>query len=1009
MKSIPPIVKAMMLGLLLMISIAPLYNNCSQVDFGVAENASFLNNNEQLNGGNGVPEPNLPKGLVEINYGAQFTKNKIVQLRLESEQPIEMYITHSPGCESGGTWEPFASERQWTLDSENQSVAVYARFKLSEGGISECVTDSILHDNRPPNLNFSAKPAAFEAEVKAHFGLEGSDENGSGIQNLICDVNGDPASCSLGSFALTANEGTSYIAIWAVDKAGNVSAPIDYYWLVDLTPPKVFLNLQPPSLTSATTADFSFSVDDGSGSGIATLECTLDNNTKPCHSSSQMSYSALAEGDHSFSVTATDQVGRKAKQDYSWTINLSAPTLWISQAPAAITNQTVGNFSFDGQDRFGKALKSFECKLDSGAIETCDNKSRSYTSLSQGIHQFWVRGIDQSDLASTLSYSWIVDLTPATLAWVKKPDPITNNTSETLLFEVTDAVGLKSVECQLDGGAFKDCSNKVFTASALIDGTHNVMVRATDKAGNLSSISTSWQVDTQKPKIDSLLASETSPTNKNAITLSYTGSDNAGGSGLAQFQCALDNPTQISTCPISPQTQSKSYDNLPDGTHLFFIKAIDNAQNSSDITSISWKIDTRPPTLIWSQRPSDQEVQLASVFEFSVTDPDPNGDPGSGVKSVQCTLDDAPVTGCSEQTLLSFSNLPAGTHTFKIIAEDLVGNLLTVTHSWVLMNGFQSVTQSVTISKVNNKVDILMVVDNSGSMTPEQKNMYDRIKSFASTIMDLDWQMAVITTDPRSATTGGDGQLYPFRIDGKLSSTYVLSKTYSTDLNVISNIIGSTIQMGSDGSGNEQGIYNTYRSIERIKTDPSRNGAFYRTDAALAVVIISDENESASNFKNEPANLISLVKNTFGQKSFSAYSIVAKSDDPLCKNSSPDHKYGVYYENLSKLTGVGDFIGSVCTCSDLQGIKPGISPPACQTDYSSQLTQIGKLVKNQTMSLTLNCIAQDANGNGQIADDELKISSNGNVPNFSVSGNRVDFASPLDEGATYDLSYLCLK
>ncbi|MCX6124784.1 MAG: hypothetical protein NTV34_08550, partial [Proteobacteria bacterium] len=45
-------------------------------------------------------------------------------------------------------------------------------------------------------------------------------------------------------------------------------------------------------------------------------------------------------------------------------------------------------------------------------------------------------------------------------------------------------------------------------------------------------------------------------------------------------------------------------------------------------------------------------------------------------------------------------------------------------------------------------LDLLVVVDNSGSMAEEQNNLSQKLKPLMSAVKDSDWQIAVTTTDP---------------------------------------------------------------------------------------------------------------------------------------------------------------------------------------------------------------------------------------------------------------------
>ena len=57
----------------------------------------------------------------------------------------------------------------------------------------------------------------------------------------------------------------------------------------------------------------------------------------------------------------------------------------------------------------------------------------------------------------------------------------------------------------------------------------------------------------------------------------------------------------------------------------------------------------------------------------------------------------------------------------------------------------------------NNKVDILWVIDNSGSMLTKQQNLAAGFNSFANVFVNkgFDFRMAIVTSDTKSAGAGG--------------------------------------------------------------------------------------------------------------------------------------------------------------------------------------------------------------------------------------------------------------
>lgn len=126
-------------------------------------------------------------------------------------------------------------------------------------------------------------------------------------------------------------------------------------------------------------------------------------------------------------------------------------------------------------------------------------------------------------------------------------------------------------------------------------------------------------------------------------------------------------------------------------------------------------------------------------------------------------------------------------------------------------------------------VDVLWVVDNSGSMSDDLDIVARNFSSFIQVFidLDLDWQMGVITTDMDSS-----------EFSGKLVGPYLTPSTPD----VVGEFIDQ-IDLGSDGSANEQG----FEATEAALTAPlvtGHNVGFMRESAALATIVISDEDNS---------------------------------------------------------------------------------------------------------------------------------------------------------------------
>ena len=169
----------------------------------------------------------------------------------------------------------------------------------------------------------------------------------------------------------------------------------------------------------------------------------------------------------------------------------TAPTATIGSKPAALTSQTSASFSFTCD----LPPCGFQCKLDSGSYQACNTGEKSYNSLLDGPHTFYVeatKGLKQQGVPT--SYSWTIDSIPPTTKLQTTPPAVTDQKQLTFDFSCVDASSC-SFKCQLDGGPWFDC-NSPYTTPELDFADHTFKVYAIDAAGLPSQVapSASWRL-----------------------------------------------------------------------------------------------------------------------------------------------------------------------------------------------------------------------------------------------------------------------------------------------------------------------------------------------------------------------------------------------------------------------------------------------------------------------------------------------------------------------------------
>ncbi len=153
-----------------------------------------------------------------------------------------------------------------------------------------------------------------------------------------------------------------------------------------------------------------------------------------------------------------------------------------------------------------------------------------------------------------------------------------------------------------------------------------------------------------------------------------------------------------------------------------------------------------------------------------------------------------------------------------------------------------------------NKMDIIFIVDDSGSMDAEQGNLAQNFPQFAQILDEyvtadgdaLDYRIAVTTTGkPFTMRVNGGLPITETGPDGTFSNTCNLTKRWiePTDPDMQTTLT-CRAAVGTGGSGMEMPLLMTKRAVE--KTMGGDNAGFMRADALLAVVILTDEDDSSS-------------------------------------------------------------------------------------------------------------------------------------------------------------------
>lgn len=961
------------------LTITTVYNNCSQVNFTPTPEALLALEQEAAN--------NDGKPSILINNGDEYTTSKDVVLSLKAGAPAtEMYITHDSNCENG-SWETYKTSRTWTLNSLNANASVYVKYRTDEGE-TPCLSDSIVHDDVPPTIEF-ARPSGQVLKDKSYAINYTATDNISGIAQLLCKLPDrlafSPCQNSLQTLALS--EGTQMIFVKAIDKAGNISTPYSHFWTVDFTPPSVFFIKTPNTLTPIALATFEFDAVDNA-SGVKFFECHFDNQAwQGCVSPSSQT---VNDGPHVFEVRAYDFANNVSEVlTYKWSVDANAPNVVITQAPPPFVNLTSVSIHFRGDDN-GNPINIFECKLDNNQMGACLSPI-TITALKDGLHKFEVRGRDAAENWSGFaSTSWFVDTIAPIVSIASAPSLVSNSMTANFQFAGFDenGSGVAFFECRLNTANFAKCNN-VVNFSNLTNGFHQLQVRAVDSAGNTSgTVNYNWTIDTVAP----VVTVNGPPPFVNTLIANFTFSATDNIPGDLNISCQV-NGTGFQTC-LSPLSVSVT----AEGPQSFFVRASDQAGNSSATAIHTWTVDLTPPLITLLKEPKNIFVGEATSVLFSVEDK------YSGVDSVSCKLNNLDIS-CQANLEKFFNGTNVGANVLEIRARDKLGHESIVTRAWEVTNATEMKVSSLKVLD-DRPIDILFIIDISGSMDVERQNLATRINGFINKLLGLNWKIGIVTTEP-GTDPHDDGRLAPLRFGTTIISPSKYTISPQDDPIFAQKTLADTMmKIPKADPAQEQGLLALKRAIERATSSspnltilPNPNPGFFRDNADLAAIVLSDENESGL---TKAQDVLNVIGQTWGaNKRFTFHSIIFKPGDTSGTGGTcpTGRTNGYEYASLSEKTGSGIVGGAVIGS-------------ICAPDYTTMLEKIGQSVKDIRYTADLACEPLDLDNNA-IPDLIIKFKSPAASDytilnlNYQVSGIKVTFENPLTTG-DYNFEYRCI-
>ncbi|EBX9329636.1 type I secretion C-terminal target domain-containing protein [Salmonella enterica subsp. enterica serovar London] len=699
----------------------------------------------------------IGSATVDQSGNWRFTPNA----PLESNAHIFTAVATDPAGNSGQPSDGFTLN----IDAQAPDVPVITSVIDDNNQPTVPVLPGQSTDDRQPILNGTGEPGATITIF----------DNGTPLGTAQVGENGS------WTFPVPRNlsEGSHNLTVSATDPAGNTSA-VSAPWtiVVDITPPAIPVltsvvddqpgvtgNLVSGQLTNDATPTLN-----GRGEAGATINVYLDGNsasigTTTVNSDGTWSFTPqtpLANGSHTFTLSATDPAGNSSavSSGFVLTIDATPPAAPViasvadNTAPVTgivpnggSTNETRPTLSGTGEA--GTTISIYNGSALVGTAQVQANGSWSFTpstSLGAGVWNLTATATDAAGNTSAASEirSFTIDTTapaaPVIDTVYDGTGPITGNLSSGQITDEARPVisGTREANTTIrlyDNGTLlaeipADNSNswRYTPDASLATGNHVITVIAVDAAGNASPVSDSvnFVVDTTPPltPVITSVSDDQAPglgtiangQNTNDPTPTFSGTAEAGATITL-----YENGTVIGTTTAQPDgAWSVATSTLASGTHVITAVATDAAGNSSpNSTAFTLTVDTTAPqtpilTSVVDDVAGGVTGNLANGQITNDNRPTLNGTAEAGsVVSIYDGNTLLGVTSANAGGAWSFTpttGLNDGTRTLTVTATDPAGNVSPAT------SGFTNVVDTLapTVPLITSIVDD--VPNNTGAI-----------------------------------------------------------------------------------------------------------------------------------------------------------------------------------------------------------------------------------------------------------------------------------------------------
>lgn len=450
------------------------------------------------------------------------------------------------------------------------------------------------------------------------------------LTTFVVQLDGATVDPALGAFTVS-SPGSHTVHAEGTDCAGNTTIADVTFSVVSAAPEITIAGVDADAVLDVVSVSPTFSA---TGNNIQSVTATL--NTAPFTSGTAVT----AEGDYILEVTATDVNSNTTVVTRAFAIDRTAPAITIVEPVDDLCTDQSVTLAFGSTDAHPASTIGFL-----NGVETAVNDVVS----ADGSYVLFVSAVDEAYNVNNESAGFIIDTIAPTVTVTGVSDGEVYGAAVEIGAEASDANDTTTT-LTIDGSTFAG-------GTYAVEGAHTLVATATDCAGNETTSTINFQIDTQPPAIavTGVVDAEYSQV---PVTVGYSATDASS--------VMLD--AQLSVNGGAPGALTSGTTISAEASYVLIVTATDAVGNEA-VETVNFAIDATPPVLSLVA-PQDGSLVGATSVNIRVNATDAN--------LLDVRIGASELFPVGNDVYAADFPVVEGPQQFSIIARDFAGNDVTV-------------------------------------------------------------------------------------------------------------------------------------------------------------------------------------------------------------------------------------------------------------------------------------------------------------------------------------------